>query len=325
MPGAVLTIGNFDGVHVGHAALVARARLTSPDAKVVALTFDPHPAAVLRPGSEPARLTTFDERRRLLREAGASEVVRLEPTRELLSMSPGEFIARLVAKYAPSAFVEGADFRFGHGRAGDIGALVELGREHGFEVITVPPVEAILGDHTVVAASSTLARWLIEHGRVGDAAAVLGRDYELEGEVIAGDRRGRSLGFPTANLRQECLPPADGVYAGTGTLPSGAAVPAAISVGTKPTFGERQRTVEAFLLIAEQSGANGAAAWQPLPGLPEYGWRLRLRFSAWVRDQVRFDSVASLVAQMTRDCDRTRQVVARGRVHSDPRKAVAAR
>lgn len=314
MGGSVITIGNFDGVHVGHAALLRRAReiASASGARVVAMAFDPHPASVLRPGTEPPRLTTWGQRERLLKGAGADEVARLDPTPALLSLTPEEFVAGLVAKWSPIAFVEGADFRFGHRRAGDLALLAELGRGHGFEVVRFEPVEVALSDHTVTTASSTVTRWLLEQGRVTDSAIVLGRPYELDGEIVRGDRRGREIGFPTANLSVQCLAPADGVYAGVGVLPDGKKLPAAISIGTKPTFGNHGRAVEAFLMTDGEGPAEPERAtppWAPLGGLPEYGWRLRLRFIAWVRDQMAFGSIDELLTHISRDCRRVRDIV----------------
>lgn len=304
---SVITIGTFDGVHVGHAALVRRARAAAGEGvRVVAMSFDPHPAAVLRPGAEPARLTTFERRAELLRSAGADEVVRLEPTKELLGLSPEAFFSEVVAPYGPVAVVEGEDFRFGRGRAGGIETLRALGRGMGFDVHVVGPVEVALSDHTVARASSSMTRWLIEHGRVRDAAAVLGRPYEVSGTVERGDRRGRTIGYPTANVRTECLAPGDGVYAGVAHLEDGRRFAAAISVGTKPTFGEHARAVEAFLLRSD-----GGEAWAPLPGLAEYGWGVRLAFLGWVREQVKFGSLEALLAQMARDGERVREIVDR--------------
>jgi riboflavin kinase/FMN adenylyltransferase len=325
MAGAVVTIGNFDGVHVGHAALVGRAREVArgKGARVVTMSFDPHPATVLRPGTEPARLTSWEDRERLLRGAGADEVVRLEPTRELLGMEPEEFVDDVVRRYSPVAVVEGPDFRFGKGRRGDLALLRELGARQGFSVEEVAAVEVALSDHTAAVASSTLVRWLVSHGRVTDAARVLGREYEVEGEVVRGDRRGREIGYPTANVRTECLVPGDGVYAGVGVLPDGPDVAAAISVGTKPTFGEHGRAMEAFLIFDPGPGRPGSPGG-PIEGLPEYGWRLRLRFAAWVRDQVRFGSVGELLGQMGRDCERVREIVAADvGAHGLPPKAAA--
>jgi riboflavin kinase/FMN adenylyltransferase len=308
-PRTVVTIGTFDGVHRGHAALVGRARELAEAAghntRVVTLAFDPHPASVLAPERTPARLTTFDQRARFLGAAGADEVVRLEPTGELLSLSPNAFVERLVAELHPAAIVEGPDFRFGHARAGDVTTLRSLGEELGFTVEVVPPVEAVLDDGSLVRASSSIARWLLQHGRVRDAAAVLGRPYEMVGTVERGDRRGRTIGYPTANLVSPNMIPADGVYAGRAILDDGRELVAAISVGDKPTFGGATRAVEAYIL----PDGDRPGQWSTLPGLPEYGWGLRLRFEHWIREQIRFDGLPALLAQMERDCDRVRNIM----------------
>jgi riboflavin kinase/FMN adenylyltransferase len=263
------------------------------------MAFDPHPLAFLRPDQAPARLTGFPQRERLLMAAGADRVVRLEPTPDLLALSAGEFLERVCRDWRPVAFVEGPDFRFGKGRGGDVDFLRERARHSGFDVEVVQPVTVTLADHTVAPASSTLARWLIAGGRMSDAAIVLGRSYELAGVVVQGDRRGRTIGFPTANLRTDGLPPADGVYAAEAILDDGRVFTAAVSIGTKPTFGAGGRAAEALLLDAPADGAAVA-------GLPEYGWNLTLRFIAWVREQVQFHSVGALVEQMHRDCTRIR-------------------
>ncbi|HRQ71547.1 MAG TPA: riboflavin kinase [Phycisphaerales bacterium] len=308
MPRSVVSVGTFDGVHAGHATLIARARATADnagDAEVVVLAFDPHPATRLRPESAPPRLGSYERRAELLREAGADRVERLEPTAELLSHTPEAFIESIVGRLAPIAFVEGPDFRFGKGRAGDNSVLASLGQRHGFAVEVVPPVAVALNDQAVLTASSTIARWLVQHGRVRDAWAVLTRPHELTGRVVQGDRRGRDLGFPTANLDTPCLPPADGVYAGVAFLDDGRSFAAAVSVGTKPMFNGTARAVEAHLLDAP------AGVGPCLTGLPEYGWNLRLALVGWVREQLRFDSIEALMAQMHRDCDRVRDIVAR--------------
>lgn len=298
-----ITIGNFDGVHRGHAALLRRAReLVGPSmsgGRVVAIALDPHPNSLLRPEETPGRLTSFERRATLLGELGADEVVRLEPTPELLGLSPREFLAQIVHRHRPSLIVEGPDFHFGKGRAGDTDALSALGHELGFDVEIVESVKVDLDDQTLVTVSSTMTRWLIERGRIADAKRLLGRPYDLEGVVIQGDQRGREIGFPTANLDTSCLLPADGIYAGWAHLPSGRALAAAIHVGARPTFDEPVRTVEAFILDWSVPANDGV--------LQEYGWRLRLSFGAWLRDQVRFESIDQLVAQIGRDVERTRQ------------------
>jgi len=322
-PRSVITIGNFDGVHVGHAALIARARATADasgvPARVVVMTFDPHPLSVLRPEDAPERLTTIEQRAALLEKAGADEVVRLEPSKGLLGLSPAEFVAGLVRDHAPLAIVEGADFRFGKGRAGDLALLAKLGLRHGFSVETVAPqVEVALWDHTVVTASSRLVRWLLRGGRVADAATVLGHAYEMIGTVVQGDRRGRTIGYPTANIRSECMAPADGVYSGWAALPDGRRMAAAISVGTKPTFPGAGRAVEAYLLDASREAAAGGGSGPAIAGLAEYGWTIRLAIEHWVRDQVRFESVGALLEQMARDCERVRRMQPAGEVAECP-------
>lgn len=311
---SVLTIGTFDGVHLGHQSLVARAAAigaksgtpAGPRPRIIVLAFDPNPIENLAPGKAPARLTTWAQRERHLLAAGADEVVKLEPTRELLAMPAAAFVEHLVRDYRPTAIVEGADFRFGAKRAGDVTLLRELGKAHGFEVHVVDQVEVPLTDHTVAPARSTMLRWLIEHGRVGDAACLLGRPYAMAGTVVRGDRRGRTIGFPTANLNSPCLAPADGVYAGRATLPDGRILAAAISVGTKPTFGTHARAVEAYLMD-DSAGSHTSGRrreWGTIDGLPEYSWELELEFLTFVRDQARFESLDALLAQMDRDCRR---------------------
>lgn len=322
---SVITIGSFDGVHVGHRGLLRAARRLAADYAaregatpgVVALAFDPHPASVLRPGSEPGRLTTFERRARLLQENGADRVVRLEPTPRLLAMSAAAFVDWLVEQFRPIAIVEGADFRFGKGRTGDVAGLRAMGRardhDRRFAVHVVDGLEVALADQSVVGASSTMARWLIERGRVSDAARVLGAGYVVEGEVVRGDRRGRTLGYPTANVAPESMLPADGVYAGVARVLGQAEsrvgpFVAAVSVGTKPQFnqGSSVRTLEAHLLDAGRE-AQGAA----IAGLAEYGWRIGIEFVAFLREQARFDGVQALVDQIERDCARAREAVGR--------------
>lgn len=288
----VVSIGTFDGVHRGHQALMTTARRAAgAEGRVVVLCFDPHPLVTLRPEAAPARLSGFEQRRAWLSEAGADEVRRLEPTRSLLSLTGEQFIDELCSELEPAAFVEGPDFRFGRGRAGDVELLRELGGSRGFDVHVHEPVTSTLTNQAIVRASSTLLRWLIRNGRVRDAAAVCDRPFELVGVVEQGDRRGRDLGVPTANVRcaADQLLPADGIYAGQGVRPDGTAYSAAVSIGTKPTFGNLERACEAHLI-----GFDGS--------LEEYGWSLRIQFADWLRDQIRYDNTDSLIEQIRRDC-----------------------
>jgi riboflavin kinase/FMN adenylyltransferase len=288
-----ITIGSFDGVHRGHERLVNAAREAVGEAgRVVALVFDPHPLATLRPSKAPERLSTFDQRREWLRAAGASDIVRLEPTRALLDLTAARFLERVAEQWRPAFVVEGYDFRFGRGRGGTVGTLRQEGARLGFETIVVEPVTGVLRSHALVTISSTLIRWLVRRGRVEDAAVLLGRPCEIRSTVARGARRGRELGFPTANLAPGGqMLPAEGVYAGAATDSGGREWPAAISVGRNETFGRAGLTCEAHLI-----GWAGA--------LDEYGWPIRLRFTRWLREQIAFAGADPLVAQMRRDVER---------------------
>ncbi|MBX3389167.1 MAG: bifunctional riboflavin kinase/FMN adenylyltransferase [Phycisphaeraceae bacterium] len=305
MSKAVVTIGNFDGVHAGHRALIARAREIAVSAgggggggaRVIAMAFDPHPTSRLRPESAPARITRFDRRVELLREAGADEVVRLEPTDELLAMTPDEFLAKLMRDVRPVAVVEGPDFNYGKGRAGSIETLIDEGKRMGFGVEAVHPVEVALSDLSIVRASSTLVRHLVAQGRVRDAMLVLGRAHEIAGVVTKGDQRGRTIGFPTANIVQDAeqavVIPAQGVYAAWARMPDGRKLAAAVNIGARPTFDAMEPRIEAHLVDVETG--------KPAAGIPEYGWRLAIEIVGWVRDTVRFSGIDALKAQLERD------------------------
>lgn len=304
---SIITIGTFDGVHAGHTRLVERAAELSrrADARVVAMAFDPHPLSVLRPEAAPPRLTTFARKCELLLHAGAEEIIRLEPTSELLQLTASEFVARLLLPLRPLFVVEGQDFRFGKGRSGSMSMLAALGEAlepaRRFEVDIVPPVDVHFRDLTMAPASSTLTRWMLQHGRVRDAACILGRPHELTGTVRSGDRRGRTIGIPTANLDAEQLAPADGVYAAVATLPDRGRYAAAVNIGMRPTFAGVERRIEAHLLDAPVEPGTPR-----LRGLPEYGWTLSLALLAWVRDEVRFGSLDELKGQIWRDVAQVR-------------------
>jgi riboflavin kinase / FMN adenylyltransferase len=297
--GCVLTIGNFDGVHLGHRAILAHARQTADalDLPLRAMTFEPLPMAVLRPDLAPPRLSNSEQRARLLQDAGADQVIVLEPTTELLATSPLDFLKDVCREYKPRAMVEGQGFRFGRDRAGDVETLALHGEKLGYRTQVVTPVETVLEDHSRVTTSSSLIRWLLSQGRVVDAALCLGRTYSLSGEVIAGEKRGRVLGWPTVNLSLGAQPnrmlPADGVYAGVAHLASGRRRDAAISVGVKPTFGDRARVVEAHLLDFEGN---------------LYGQSMTLHIARWLRPQQRFASVDLLKAQLARDVAEVRRL-----------------
>jgi riboflavin kinase / FMN adenylyltransferase len=291
----VATVGMFDGVHRGHQALLDRvaAEADARSVPAAAVTFDRHPLAVLRPGSEPPLLTTLDRKVELLGQAGMTVVLVLEFTRELSEVTAEAFAAEvLFDSLAARAVVVGENFRFGHKAAGDPALLAELGRPRGIEVVAVPLRAA--GDQPV---SSTRIRAELAEGEVAAAAALLGRSHSVEGVVVVGDRRGRPLlGIPTANLAPTpgIALPADGVYAGHLTdAADGAPRPAAISVGTNPQFGTDRR-VEAHVLDFDGD---------------LYGHTVSVSFQARLRDQAVFAGTGELIAQMRADIDQARRLL----------------
>jgi riboflavin kinase/FMN adenylyltransferase len=291
----VVVIGNFDGVHLGHQHVVGRARerADADGLRVVAVTFDPHPMAVLRPDHAPLTLSDLDSRCRLLADAGADDVFVIEFSRDIAAWTPEEFIDRiLVGGLHARHVVVGANFRFGNRAAGDVGTLTEAGRTRDFDVEGIP----LDGGPQVW--SSTYVRTCLSAGDVEGAAEALGRPYSITGEVIEGDRRGRELGFPTANVPvRDLAVPADGVYAGwLRVLDDGEPLPAAISVGTNPTFdGVRDRRVESYVLDHTD--------------LDLYGRRVEVSFVARIRGMVKFDGVEALVETIRDDVERTRELL----------------
>jgi riboflavin kinase/FMN adenylyltransferase len=285
-----ISIGNFDAVHLGHIALVKAARqAVGADGQVDVWSFDPSPVSVLKPEQKIDRLTTFPDRTSLLLEAGADEVKQIVPTKELLSKSPKTFISEVVEQSPFDYIVEGEGFRFGKNRAGNCQTLEELGHEFGFQSVIVEGVEVALKDQSIVRASSSMIRWLLHAGRVEDAAIMLGRDVTVSGVVAAGDRQGRALGYPTANVHAiDTMLPRDGIYAGCVSIDPGESHPAAISIGTKPTFGEHERVCEVHII-----GYDGA--------VDHYDWPLTVTISHWIRDQLRFDSKEELIHAIEQD------------------------
>ena len=292
----VVTIGNFDGVHRGHQRVVRRAREVAREVgadRVVVVTFDPHPFAVLRPEHAPLTLSTVPARLAMLKEAGVDDALVVPFSRAIAAWSPEEFIDRVVvgALHA-SAVVVGANFRFGHKAAGDVALLAREGEVRDFVV------EGVALDGGPQVWSSTYIRSCLVAGDVEGAAEALGRPFALRGVVTGGDKRGRELGYPTANVPVGGIAaPADGVYAGwLRRLDSDETYPAAISVGTNPTFaGERERRVEAYALDHDD--------------LALYGVEVEVAFVARLRGMVRFDDVESLVAQMDDDVARAAELL----------------
>lgn len=294
----VVSIGNFDGVHLGHAHVLREARRAAVRLgidTVVAVTFDPHPMAVLRPEHAPPTLTSIHTRARLLESAGVDAILVVGFDRDIARWSPEEFIDRiLVEALHAGAVVVGANFRFGAKAAGEVATLVAAGAMRGFETVGV----ALDGGPQVW--SSTYVRQCLATGDVAGAAEALGRLFTVRGTVVEGDKRGRELGYPTANVPVPPIDaaPADGVYAGwLVRLDTGERFPAAISVGTNPTFdGERERRVESYVLDRDD--------------LELYGVEVEVAFVERLRGMVKFEGIEALVETMGDDVRRARGVLA---------------
>jgi riboflavin kinase/FMN adenylyltransferase len=306
--GTVMSIGNFDGLHRGHQHLLELGRTLreqSPGSRLVVVTFEPHPLTVLRPNAVPPRLTTAQMKQGLLKEHGVDDLVVLPPTQDVLNLSAEEFWHIIRDDARPAHLIEGANFNFGKNRGGNIDRLREWAAGTEVQLHVIDEIELALLDLQIVDVSSSLIRWLLAHGRVRDAAICLGRPYALEGTVVEGNKRGRTIGVPTANLRcAEQLVPAEGVYAGKCAI--GAAVhPTAISIGTTPTFDGQVRQVEAHLI-----GFDGDL----------YGRTIQIQFVDWVRDQMRFSGIEALKSQLARDLRQVGVLAAR----TDPARPIAA-
>jgi riboflavin kinase/FMN adenylyltransferase len=291
-PSAV-TVGVFDGVHAGHQALLARvvARARADDLRAVAITFDRHPLAILSPDREPAALQTLDDKVASLVETGVDHVHVLTFDVAASHEPAEDFVRRvLVDGFSARAVLIGGNFRFGHGAAGDIDLLARLGAEHRFDARAVELVAS--GDTAV---SSTMVRHALAIGDVAAAAAALGRPHRVRGTVVRGDGRGRSIGVPTANVAVPAgmAVPAGGVY-GTRVILDGVAHDAVTNIGTRPTVAGRNLTVESHLLDVD---------------LDLYDRDVAVDFVARLRDEVRFDSVDALVAQIRADIERAREVL----------------
>jgi riboflavin kinase / FMN adenylyltransferase len=299
--GVVLSIGNFDGVHRGHQAIIGAAgrRARAAGVEAVAFTFDPHPLTILAPDRAPATLTLLDEKLRWLEAAGADVAVVVESRPEFFNSPAEVFVEEVIlGRLKPIAVVEGPSFRFGRHRQGGPETLAAAGKKHGFEFEVVPSVRVALGGHPDTVISSSLVRHLLGSGTVDQAAVCLGRPYALLGTVQPGASRGRALGFATANLAVHApqLIPAEGVYAGRAVSGTRACA-AAISIGHTPTFDGDRQLVEAHLL--DFSGDL-------------YGSDLRLEFLAWIRPQQKFASPAELKRQIELDILTTRTVAQAG-------------
>ncbi|MFC3688369.1 bifunctional riboflavin kinase/FAD synthetase [Aquipuribacter hungaricus] len=296
---AVVTVGNFDGVHRGHAAVLGQVTDLARErgARALAITFEPHPLHVLRPDIAPPLVTGPDQRVELLAETGLDGLLVQHFDLALAGQSPEEWVAgTVVGALGCTTVVIGTDVRFGYKNSGDLTTLRELGARYGFDVVALRDVEAPQGRRW----SSSWVRACLAEGDVAGAADVLGRHHRLDATVVHGDHRGRELGYPTANLGPDLqgLVPADGVYSGWLTPRDdrdggGLRMPAAVSIGTNPQFDGLERRVEAYVLDAT--------------GLDLYDRPVRVELVDRLRPTLRFDDVDALVVQMGRDVDEARR------------------
>jgi len=304
--GTVVTIGAYDGVHLGHRAVIAGviAQAAKGGHRSAVVTFDRHPAQVIRPESAPRLLTDLDQKLELLGSTGVDETV-VVPFDEQRALETAEDFVQtiLIDLLNAKAIVVGEDFHFGHRRLGDVVLLEEMGRHAGFNVngleLVGPDGHAARDDEQV---SSTAIRRALHEGRLDDANAMLGRPHEMRGTVVPGDQRGRTIGFPTANVAvgQELLMPADGIYAGHLVVGVGAtskSLPAAIYIGKRPTFYDDQAMTLLEVHVLDFEGDL-------------YGQRVAVQLTDRIRGDQRFDSVEALAHQLQVDCDQARRLIA---------------
>lgn len=288
---SVVLIGVFDGVHKGHQQLLNRAKEIADGRAIIALTFDPHPTTVYAPTKVPTSLTTLADRVELLKIHNADQVAVMKFNEKFAAMSPEDFVANvLVGQLHASTVVVGRNFTYGHKAAGNVESLIAEGLTHNFTV----DVQELKMDTEVI--SSSRIRALVVAGKVEEARTLLSRPHRLDGVVVHGEKRGREIGYPTANLGniEGQTIPADGVYAGWLTVGINF-WPAAISIGTNPTFeGERGRQVEAYALDQE--------------GLELYDKNASIEFGWYLRPTLKFDSLEELLVQMKKDCDKAREL-----------------
>jgi len=287
----VVVIGVFDGVHKGHQALLNRAKEIADGRSIVALTFDPHPRTVFAPDSVPPMLTTLADRVELLKIHNADQVAVMKFNEQFAAMSPEDFVENVLVKQLHAGTViVGKNFTYGAKAAGNVDSLIKSGATHNFTV----DVQELAGGVDVI--SSSRIRNLVLEGKVTEARELLSRPHRLDGIVVHGEKRGREIGYPTANLGKLAgqTIPADGIYAGWLTVGINF-WPAAISIGTNPTFeGDRGRQVEAYALDKE--------------GLDLYDKEASIEFGWFLRPTLKFDSLDALLVQMKKDCDEARRL-----------------
>ncbi|QPQ55010.1 bifunctional riboflavin kinase/FAD synthetase [Allosphingosinicella flava] len=298
--GGIVALGNFDGFHLGHQAVVGRAveRARAEGRPALVATFDPHPVRHFRPDTPPFRLTTLDQRQRLFAEAGADAMLVFHFDGELASVTAEDFVTdRLLARIGAAGVVTGEDFTFGKGRGGDTGVLRAMGEEHGFSVDTVAPV---LNDGLAV--SSSRIREALQVGDCETAARLLTRPFAIEAIVEHGDKRGRAIGYPTANMSLgKYLRPAFGIYAVRGRLPNGRSLDGAASLGIRPMFDPPKELLEPYFF--DFSGNL-------------YGQRVEVELISYLRPEAKFHDMDALIRQMDADCIEARRRLS---LYSSPR------
>ncbi len=306
--GAVLTIGNFDGVHIGHRAILSTAKQVAEQkqTEIVVMTFQPHPLSILNPKRAPSPLMPPVLKEHLLSELGVGILFTAKSEPELLNLSAEDFVERLIVKgIRPSAIVEGEDFNFGRKRAGSVHTLQKLVEAKSIEVVIVEPKKANLADGHTVEVSSTAIRDMVTKGKIADAAILLGRPYRLIGDIVPGRGKGKQLGFPTLNLKkpQQTIP-AEGVYAGLVKIGDSEEqvcftkekIPAAFSIGRATTYGAGQSLlIEAHLLV--ENAERFRCRW------------MAMDFVTYIRPQRRFESPQALAAQIADDCAAARNIL----------------
>ncbi len=298
-----LTIGNFDGVHLGHREIIRSAKQLSGNfggCPVAVMTFDPHPAAILHPERMPKVLTPLRLKSALLEQAGVDYMIVMKDNYQMLSLSPDDFVAKFLMKeIAPQAIIEGDDFHFGYGRSGNVRTLEHLAKQHNFNVAIIEPQQLLVGDASM-RVSSTMIRHLLHRGDVADASRALGRPYRLIGSVVKGRGKGTELGYPTANIDpHDQIIPAEGVYTGFVSLADSVdelaiknqKLPAVFSLGRAKTFvSNHPLLIEAHLLDKKTDAL--------------YGKYLAMDFVDFIRTQIRFDSEEKLKEQIAKDCQK---------------------
>ncbi|QUT07093.1 bifunctional riboflavin kinase/FAD synthetase [Sphingobium phenoxybenzoativorans] len=292
--GAIVALGNFDGFHLGHQAVVARAveRARAEGRPVIVATFDPHPVRLFRPDTPPFRLTSLDQRERLFAAAGADAMLVFHFDHALATKTADDFAAMLVDEIGAAAVVTGEDFTFGRNKSGNVSRLAQLGRALG---ITNEAVTAVVDAEGNVVSSSRI-RDVLKAGDCATATALMTRPFAIQGIVQHGDKLGRTIGYPTANVDMgKYLRPAYGIYAVRAVLPDGRVLDGAANLGIRPTFDPPKELLEPYFFDFSES---------------LYGQCIEVQLIEYLRPEAKFDGLDALVAQMDADCDRARQILA---------------